>query len=131
MAQPHLSKLARSEVLHQGVALGHETQDDLDGLLVLQVQGDAALVAGVQRPPGCDAVDLLAPLPHGVAGRRLNLNDIRAEVGQQPRAERRGDEVADLKDAQARQRAVQSSFGHILLHRNCFRTHRPSTRQPC
>ena len=131
MPQPHLGELARPEVLHQGVALGHEAQDDLDRLLVFQVQGDAALVAGVQRPPGRDAVDLLAPLPHRVAGRRLDLDHVGAEVGQQPRAERRGDEMADLKDAQARQRAVRSSFGHVLLHRNCFRTHRPLTRQPC
>src|SRR3954447_9941215 len=70
----------------------------------------------MERPPGCDAVDLLAPLPHGIARRRLNFNDIRAEVGEQPRAERRGDEMADLKNAQARQGAVRSSFGHVLIH---------------
>ena len=98
MPESQLGELAWPEVFHEGVALGHKAQDDVDRLLVFQVQGDAALVAGVERPPGRDAVDLLAPLPHWVAGRRLDFYDLGAEVGQQPRAKRRGDEMANLKN---------------------------------
>src|SRR3954447_7754172 len=114
MAQAHLGELARSKVFHQGVAPGREAQDDVDRLLVFQVQGDAALVAGVERPPGRDTVNLLAPLPDRIAGLRLDLDDVRAQIGEQPRAERRGDEMADLENAQARQRAVRGSLRHLL-----------------
>jgi len=115
MPESHLGELAGPEVFHEGVALGHKAQDDVDRLLVFQVEGDAALVAGVERPPRRDAVDLLAPLPHRVAGRRLDFYDLGTQIGEQPRAERRGDEMANLENAQARQRAVWGSFEHVLI----------------
>ena len=83
-----------------------------------QVQGDAALVAGVQRPPRRDASTLLAHCRHRVAGRRVVTSTIVPRPGSASSRVQNGaaTKMADLKNAQAQQGAVRSSFGHVLIH---------------
>ncbi len=65
-----------------------------------------ALVARLHLPPHGGAVLHQAPLAQRVAGAgRLHLDDLGAELAQHPGAEGPGDELAELDDLQARERA--------------------------
>jgi hypothetical protein len=115
LVQAQLGELPRPEVLDQRVAALDQAQHDPGGLRMLQVERDAALVAGVGRPPERVAVELLAPLPHGITVRRLDLDDVRAKIAKQPCAEGCRNEMADLENAQASQRPVASGLFHVSL----------------
>jgi hypothetical protein len=100
-AQAKLLELSGPEIFNQRVAAGNKAKHDGSGLRMLEVERHRTLVASVQRPPERLPVDLLAPLPHRIAARRLDLDHLGAEVGKQARAERSRHEVPDLEDAQA------------------------------
>jgi hypothetical protein len=112
VAEPEFVELSWPEVLDDRVALRGKPQHDLNRLRMFQVEGDDALVAGVERPPWRHAPDLLAPLPHGVAGRRLDLDYVGAEIAEDAGAEGRGDEMADLDDPHAGERPVACVVRH-------------------
>jgi hypothetical protein len=105
-AQPPLLERPGPEVLDDGVALGDEVEQELLALLRAEVQGDAALVARDQRPPQRLAVEvLLTPAPHRVRPvRRLDLDDLGAEVGDQPAGEWAREQRSQLDDANPLQR---------------------------
>ena len=74
----------RAEVLDEGVRAVDQVQEDGAILMVLQVEGDEALVAVGELPPQTAAVPRVAPghAAQAVALGPLHLDDIRAEVGQ-------------------------------------------------
>ena len=103
-AEAELAELPGAEVLDQGIAALDQAQHDPGGLRVLQVERDAALVAGVAGPPERVAVELLAPLSHGITARRLDLDDVRAKVAKQPCAE-----GVPQRNGRSQERAGQSA----------------------
>lgn len=116
-AEAEARQLARPEVLHHRVAFRGETKHDVLRLRVLQIDGNTALVAAVLRPPGRIAVDMGAPLPDRIAGRRFDLDHVGAQIAEQPRTERRGDEMADFQNAQAGERPGPLFVTHNLQSR--------------
>jgi len=98
---------ARPEILEQEVRLLDEVLEQRLAVGLAQVERDRFLVAGDDRPPEGLAVRLLAsPDAHRVAlARRLDLDDLRAEVPEQLAAERTGQQGAEFDHAQARERA--------------------------
>ena len=103
--------------LHVGpVVLDHDVgglrqlHEDRDALRVLEIERDRALVA-VQvleiRP--------VARAAHGVlleAGRRFDLDDVGAEVGELAHAGRPGAHARQVEDAKARERGGSRYVGH-------------------
>ncbi len=97
-------------VLDERVRPFDEPQQRVAAVGGLEVEHDAALVAVDAGEVA--AVRPLAVLPRErpavarhVPGRRLDLDHVRAEVGQQHRAERPGQRLRGVDDPQARQRA--------------------------
>ena len=68
----------------------------------LQVERDVALAA-------LAAEERLAREPHAVAGDRLDLDDLRAEVADDHRAERAGEVLAEVDEADAFERVHQAA----------------------
>lgn len=98
----------------------------------LQVQDDAAF-AGVQVQEHAaafrigHAVGERAQVPRGIAEGRLNFDDIRAKVAQQPRGIRPGDALRKVEHAQPGKQHVQAvSAGPAHLQRGSAR---PDARQ--
>jgi hypothetical protein len=91
-------QLPGPQVLHQHVCAGHQFQQCR--AVLFQVQFDRQLVAAVDAEP--DGVPFLrrAPAAEGIAAGRFDLDHLGAEIGENPRAERRGDIMADLQDLQ-------------------------------
>ena len=90
----------------------------------VEVEHDAALVV-VERveEPALLGVGLIREWPvtaRGVTGGRLHLDDVGAEVGEQPGRVRRGDVLAPLDDAEA----GQGSGGSIQNDRSMLRRRR-------
>jgi hypothetical protein len=78
----------------------------------------------MHRPPRrAGALDLASPLPHGIAAGRLDLDDIGPEVREDARAERRGDEMTELDDTYAGQRAARSRRFGFVVRRNHHLSH--------
>ena len=113
-------------VLHVDIGFLDEVVEQLLDLGVLQVEleGEAQLIAGVLGPGGGDllAVDLGEGGEHtqGVAdARTLDVDDLSAEVGQHGGAEGHGDEGAGADDAHTGKRAVLRNnilaIAHFLL----------------
>lgn len=129
LPQPQAVHDAGAVVFDQYVGAG----DQLDGCvalgLVLQVQGDRALVAVQGGEVLAVAIGDGRPAAQGVAcAGRLDLDDVGAHVGQQHAAERAGGHVADFDDAYACE-------GGFLVHffSWCFRRRRRNSRRdnPC
>ena len=102
---PPLLEGARPEVLDDDVRGGDQPSGQVLAVLLPQVDGDRPLAPGHHRPPQRPAVGLLpTPLPHGVAlARRLELDDVRAEVRQELTAERSGEQLAHLHHSEVGQ----------------------------
>ena len=103
-------------------ALRDEAAHEVLALFGPQVGSDRLLVAGHDRPPQRLAVGLLpAPLPHRVtvAG-VLHLDHLGAEVAEELSAERSGQQLAELDDANVvqRQRGGAHEFPSSSLHTN-------------
>ena len=72
-----------------------------NGALVLEVEDDAAL-ACIQLPEiGAGALPDRHPRAHHVTFRRLDLDDVRTEVGEQPRAMGAGDGRREIENTEA------------------------------
>ena len=98
----------RAEVLDQHIAaLDHSLEHALP-LGVLEVEGDAPLVAIDREVIRRHALDLRRhPRPGLVTGpRELDLDDVGAVVGEHQRAIRTGERAREIEDVDARQRAL-------------------------
>ena len=73
---------ARPEVLNEEIRREGELAHGGDPLRSAEVMGDEALPAGEAPPPGGVSLPHRPPATEGIAGRRLDLDDIRAGVGQ-------------------------------------------------
>ena len=116
MARHRRVRLEAERVERVGAQVGHEDVgrrqqlfEPLPGLRVAEVEHDAALAPVVLcegRVRGVVVTDAerAERVAHGVARRRLDLDDVGAPVRQQRRGRRRGDPDAELDDAQAGQR---------------------------
>ena len=87
--------------------------------VALQVQHDRQLVAPMHAEPDRVPVHRRAPAAERVAARRLDLDHLGAEIGQDAGAEGRGDVVADLQHLQADERAGTRAAGSAS-RRSCF-----------
>ncbi len=105
---------ARAEVLDDHVGARAQLGRDLLAARLAQVERDGALVAREHRPPERVVVVAQAPpLAHRVAARRrLDLDDVGAEVAEQRADERAGQELAELDRAQAGERPA----GEVSRH---------------
>ena len=97
----------RPEVLGQDVGPRDQVADELLAVGGPEVDGDAALVAGRDRPPQRVAAPLgVAPLAQHVAlAGRLDLDDLRAEVAEHLRAEGTRDHLSQFDDPDAGERS--------------------------
>ena len=90
-ADAHAVRRAGAEVGEHHVAAGRHALDRLPAARLARVHAKGALVE-------VQIVEIVAPdRPRDVAARRLQLDDIRAEVAEQAPGRRPGDEVRDLQ----------------------------------
>ncbi len=113
-AQPHLPELARPEILDHHIALRDQIEQQRPPLFRFQIQRDAALVAGMHRPPERAAIDHLAPATGGIAAARFDLDHVRPQIRQQPGAKGRRHEMADFEYAKAGQDRRRALRGHPI-----------------
>src|SRR3954470_13428587 len=93
---------ARPEILDHDMRVAREAPHDLLAFELAQVARHRLLVARLHVPPERRAVPHPPPLAQRVAfARRLDLDHLRAEVAERLRAERPGDERAELDDPNA------------------------------
>ena len=78
----------------------HQLERDLQALRRLQVERDVALAA-------LAAEERLARQPHAVAGDRLDLDDLGAEVADDHRAERPGEVLPEVDEPDTFERVHQ------------------------
>src|SRR5215470_15466292 len=106
---------ARAEILHHDVAIARYGAHDRLSFRQLEVDGDRLLVPRLCEPPQGGALVQLAPGAQRVTTvRRFDLDHLGTEFRQQPRAERPGDQRAELEDAQPLQwtHATASRLAH-------------------
>ena len=103
---------ARPEVLDEDVTARQQPAQDLGPLRAPEIEPDAALVpidrqeVGRRAGPGCRFPDpWRTPAAGRVAFGRLDLDDIGAQVGEEHRAVRAGQDRRAVDDAQAGERA--------------------------
>lgn len=103
VTQTPLLQRAGPETLDHHVGGLDQLQEQLLPAWVAQVEGDAALVAGMDGPEEVVTVQLgLAPVPQRVRPVGcLDLDHVGAMICQQPSAERAGDEGPELQDPDA------------------------------
>ena len=77
-----------------------------------EVEDDAAFAAVDGDERGAVRADARAHLPRGIPFRRLDLDDVGAQIGQLHRAERAGHDLAEVEDADAGKGA-----GHVTMSR--------------
>ena len=106
---------SRPIILDNHVRRLGEAEERLASGLAFEVEGDRALVA--VHVEETEAVVALELEPHGAAGlialRRLDLDDVRPEVGQKHAAERARHDLADIEhpDGLKRQRLPGAASG--------------------
>src|SRR6185369_413163 len=102
-----------TEVFNQHVGMAGEPAHDVLRVGILQVQGDRTFVARLDLPPHRGAVLEQAPLAQGIAaarsgplriGRRLDLDDISAEIGQRLGREGSRDQLPKFENLEPGQR---------------------------
>ncbi len=102
--EAELVERARPRRLQEYVRLRRKLEQDIDRLRPLEIEHQAALVAVERGEAHALALaDRRCGAAH-VALRRLDLDDIRAHVGEQRAGERPSDEVRELDDADSRKR---------------------------
>ena len=95
-------QLSGAHVLDQDIRARRELQQHV--VVFLQVQFHGELVASVDAEPDGVTVLRRAPAPERIAAGRLDLDDLGAEIRQNPRAERRRDVMAQFDHLQTCQR---------------------------
>ena len=106
--EPHLFQRAGPVVLDQHVGLGDETQQRVLRRRVAQVEHDGALVAAVGLP--VQRLAVVAPLAQRIALRRLDLDDVGAEIAELQRQHVAGDEPRQVEHADAVERTFGAGF---------------------
>jgi hypothetical protein len=121
------------EVLDDDVGALDQAQEQLLSGGGAQVERDEAFPPGVHRPPQLVTVDgAPAPRPQRVGPvRGLDLDDVGAEVGEQPSGERPGDDRAQLQHPHALQRPDTGVHGPTVGRASDDRRiHRARARPP-
>src|SRR4029079_19091526 len=96
---------AGTKILDDDIRARRERARDRLAFGRAQVDGGRALVARLHVPPKRGSLLEMAPLAQRIAGlRRLELDDVRAEFGQDLRAERAGDQRTQFEQADAGKR---------------------------
>jgi hypothetical protein len=96
--QPEPLHHAGTKVLDEYIGLRGEAAADVYAFGFRQIDGDAALAAVLLAEERSETVAFLSPPARTVAGRRLDLDDVGAEVGEHPRAMRAGHIPAEVND---------------------------------
>jgi hypothetical protein len=109
----------RPEVLDKDVDAGHQVGEDLLSLFALHVEGDAAFVAVQHREVQAVGARDVAKLPAGDVAPcgRLQLDDVRAEPGEQLRRRRTRLHMRHVEDADAVQCFRDFTHDHNSLRR--------------
>ena len=110
-------KPAGLEVLHEHVRPAGELLRERAVAVVLQVERDGPLVPVDRQEVGRHAVlgDRRHPGARVVTAGRLHLDHVRAEVGEQHRAVRPGQDAGKVRDEQPGQRTWPRGFAHLLV----------------
>src|SRR5690606_32325366 len=116
IAQPQAFEHAWPVVLDEHVGLVDQRAGDGLAFGMLEIKRDAALATHEGDALQGYAVDVIAELAHRVALPGLDLDDIGAEIRQQPCARGTGERTADFNHADARQRAASGLVILCLLH---------------
>ena len=106
-ADAHARRGAGAQIGEQHIAHRRHAPDRLRAARLAGVDAERALVE-------VQIVEIVAPdRPREVAARRLQLDDLRAQIGEQPPAGRPGDQIGDLQHAHPgeRQRLLRRRFG--------------------
>src|SRR5262249_9021062 len=115
LAEAHAREHARPVVLDQHVRARDEARQDGLALCGMKIERDRALVAvelrEVPRQPLHDHALAADGIP--LAG-RLDLDHVRAHVGEQHAAERPGENPGEIDDADAGEWQGRSSFARIV-----------------
>ena len=90
---------ATAQVVDHDVGAGDEAIEPGTGLWVFGVDGERPLASVDGQEEGGLAVDERPEPPSQVTGRRLDLDHLGPQVGQQHPGVRNGDEIAELDDA--------------------------------
>ncbi len=108
LAEPPSGKLARHRRLEEDIRRRREAQHDLPAPREPVVDRDAPLAA-IDGLEEAAEPELGRRHPGVVAGqRRLDLDDLRAEVGKEERAPRAGQQPGEIQDADPRERTAQA-----------------------
>ena len=111
-AKPPAFHRAGAKVLDQHIGVQRELAHDGLRVKAFQVERDRAFVARLDLPPERRAVFQQPPFAQWVAGAGgLDLDDVSAKISQCLGGERAGNQLAQLQDFQAGQRALRSACG--------------------
>src|SRR5207249_4238958 len=106
-ADPEPVHDTRAEVLDDDVGAADEVEEYLAARCALQVEYQRALAA----VPADEAEELE---PERIAARRLDLDDVGAELGEQQRTERTRDEIAEVEDTDPLEAGARSVAGRSV-----------------
>ena len=117
--EPQVGGGRRAVVVHEQVGRGEEPVEGDAAVIGAQVEDDPALVAVDRREVGTAAVGRVAPpwrAPGAglVARRRLDLDDVGAEVGEEHGGERAGQHPAEVDDPDAVERERLDHAGTVV-----------------
>ena len=104
VVESHRRHDAGTEVLQHDVGLAHQRGEDLLAAVAAQVEADALLAAVVDGEIDALAAHHRRVAARLLAARRLDLDDLGAEVGQDHAAARAGLETRQLENTNAVQR---------------------------
>ena len=109
---------ARTEILDEDVDAGHQIGEDLLPLVALHVEGDAAFVAVEHREIQAVGTWDVAKLTAGdvSAVRGLQLDDVRAEPGEQLRGRGARLDMCHVEHANAVQGLTHDGLGRVGFH---------------
>ena len=103
-SQAHLLQAPGAEVLDQHLGAFGQAEQDVDGVRLAQIQGQALLVAGIDLPVAIHPAILPGAQRIALAG-GLDLDDLGPEVGQLQAQHVAGDQPRKVEHADARERA--------------------------
>ena len=106
VAEAEAGHYAGSKVFHDDIGLGGQLQENIPGLVLLEVEGQAALVAVDGQEVGAFRADKGRPPVAGIvaAARQFNLEDVGAIVAQHQGTERAGQGPGQIQHAHPLQR---------------------------
>src|SRR5262249_5215167 len=110
------------KVFNECVGRCHQAQQRNLGIRMPEIEHDGALVAGIGFP--VKLVATVTPVSQRIARRRLDLNDVRAKIGQLQRQHVAGDEAREIEHPDAIERAsrggVEFDWRYLVGVLHCF-----------